>query len=190
MRDEGNEPIIAWLMQDENETFKNFRSTAVSMHSIGVKTIDGRETTMAEWQGKTLLIVNVASRCGLTPQYAGLQLLQTRFRDRDLIVMGFPCNQFGGQEPGTEAEIAQFCSTRFQVDFPMFARIEVNGPGAHPLYQWLKSAGPSAKGTTDIGWNFAKFLVDRQGQVVRRYEPTATPESIAADLETLLGATA
>jgi glutathione peroxidase len=162
----------------------------MDLHSIAVRTIDGRDTTMADWQGKTLLIVNVASRCGLTPQYAGLQSLQTRFKDRGLVVMGFPCNQFAGQEPGSDAEIAQFCSARFQVDFPMFARIEVNGPGTHPLYQWLKSAAPSAKGGADIGWNFAKFLVDRQGQVARRYEPTTTPEAIAAELETLLGTAA
>ncbi len=159
----------------------------MDLHSIEVRTIDGRSTTMSEWRGKTLLIVNVASRCGLTPQYAGLQSLQVRFRDRGLVVMGFPCNQFGGQEPGTEAEIAQFCSTRYQVDFPMFARIEVNGPGTHPLYQWLKSRPAAAQGAAQIGWNFAKFLVGAQGDLVRRYEPTSTPEAIAADLEVLLG---
>ena len=159
----------------------------MDLHSIEVRTIDGRSTMLSEWRGKTLLIVNVASRCGLTPQYAGLQYLQTRFRDRGLVVMGFPCNQFGAQEPGTEAEIAQFCSTRYQVDFPMFARIEVNGPGAHPLYQWIKSRPSAAQGGADIGWNFAKFLVDTKGELVRRYEPPTTPESIAADLEALLG---
>jgi glutathione peroxidase len=164
-------------------------ATTMNLHDIEVRTIDGRATRMGEWQGKTLLIVNVASRCGLTPQYAGLQSLHQRFAHQGLVVMGFPCNQFGGQEPGTEAEIAQFCSTRYAVDFPMFARIEVNGPNAHPLYQWLKSPQRAAGGSEDIGWNFAKFLVDGRGQVIRRYEPTATPETIGRDLEGLLGPT-
>lgn len=159
----------------------------MNFHEIEVRTIDGQQTTLEPWRGKTLLIVNVASRCGLTPQYAGLQALHQRFGERGLVVMGFPCNQFGGQEPGTEAQIAEFCSTRYAVDFPMFARIEVNGPGTHPLYRLLKSKLPAADGNQDISWNFAKFIVDGNGEVVRRYDPATTPDAIGGELETMLG---
>lgn len=159
----------------------------MTLPDIALQTIDGPSTTLRAWQGKTLLIVNVASRCGLTPQYAGLQALHRTYASRGLIVMGFPCNQFGAQEPGTEAEIAQFCTSRYQVDFPMFARIEVNGPTAHPLYQWLKAARPAADGSREISWNFAKFLVDASGVVCGRYDPSVPPESLAADLEGVLG---
>jgi len=155
----------------------------MSLHSFSVRTIDGRDTTLAEFSGRALLIVNVASQCGLTPQYAGLQALHARFAERGFAVLGFPCNQFGAQEPGSEAQIQQFCETRFQVSFPLFAKIEVNGPGAHPLYQWLKTQS----GGADIGWNFAKFLVDRAGNLVSRHAPTDTPESIAPAVERLLG---
>lgn len=155
----------------------------MSLHSISVRTIDGRDTTLAEFSGRALLIVNVASQCGLTPQYSGLQLLHARLADRGFAVLGFPCNQFGAQEPGSEAEIQRFCDSRFQVTFPMFAKVQVNGAGAHPLFQWLKSQG----GGADIGWNFAKFLVDRNGALVSRHAPTDTPESIAPAIERLLG---
>jgi glutathione peroxidase len=148
-----------------------------------VRTIDGRDATLAEFSGRTLLIVNVASQCGLTPQYSGLQSLHARLADRGFAVLGFPCNQFGAQEPGSEAQIQTFCSSRFQVTFPMFAKVEVNGPGAHPLYQWLKSQS----GGADIGWNFAKFLIDRNGALVSRHAPTDTPESLAPAIERLLG---
>ena len=155
----------------------------MSLHSIAVRTLDGRDTTLADFRGRVLLIVNVASQCGLTPQYSGLQSLHARLRDRGLSVLGFPCNQFGAQEPGTEEQIARFCESRFQVDFPMFAKIDVNGPGTHPVYQWLKAQS----GGADIGWNFAKFLVDREGALVKRFAPTDTPESIAPAIEALLG---
>lgn len=155
----------------------------MSLHSISVRTIDGRDTTLAEFSGRALLIVNVASQCGLTPQYSGLQSLHARLADRGFAVLGFPCNQFGAQEPGSEAEIQRFCDSRFQVAFPMFAKVEVNGAGAHPLFQWLKSQS----GGADIGWNFAKFLVDRKGALVSRHAPTDTPESIAPAIERLLG---
>jgi glutathione peroxidase len=148
-----------------------------------VRTIDGRDATLAEFSGRTLLIVNVASQCGLTPQYSGLQSLHARLADRGFAVLGFPCNQFGAQEPGSEAQIQNFCSSRFQVTFPMFAKVEVNGPGAHPLYQWLKAQS----GGADIGWNFAKFLIDRNGALVSRHAPTDTPESLAPAIERLLG---
>jgi glutathione peroxidase len=154
----------------------------MSLHSISVRTIDGRDTTLAEFSGRALLIVNVASQCGLTPQYSGLQSLHARLADRGFAVLGFPCNQFGAQEPGSEAEIQRFCDSRFQVTFPMFAKVEVNGAGAHPLFQWLKSQS----GGADIGWNFAKFLVDRDGALVSRHAPTDTPESIAPAIERLL----
>jgi glutathione peroxidase len=155
----------------------------MSLHSFSVRTIDGRDATLAEFSGRTLLIVNVASQCGLTPQYSGLQSLHARLADRGFAVLGFPCNQFGAQEPGSEAQIQNFCSSRFQVTFPMFAKVEVNGPGAHPLYQWLKSQS----GGADIGWNFAKFLIDRNGALVSRHAPTDTPESLAPAIERLLG---
>ncbi len=155
----------------------------MSLHSISVRTIDGRETTLAEFSGRALLIVNVASQCGLTPQYSGLQSLHARLADRGFAVLGFPCNQFGAQEPGSEAEIQRFCDSRFQVTFPLFAKVHVNGAGAHPLFQWLKSHS----GGADIGWNFAKFLVDRNGALVSRHAPTDTPESIAPAIERLLG---
>ena len=155
----------------------------MSLYSISVRAIDGRETTLADYRGRTLLIVNVASQCGLTPQYAGLQSLHSRLRDRGFAVLGFPCNQFGAQEPGTEAQIAQFCETRFQVDFPMFAKVNVNGPDAHPLFSWLRAQS----GGADIGWNFAKFLIDRNGELVKRFAPTDTPESLAPSIEALLG---
>ena len=154
----------------------------MSLHNISVRTIDGRDTTLAEFSGRALLIVNVASQCGLTPQYSGLQSLHARLADRGFAVLGFPCNQFGAQEPGSEAEIQRFCDSRFQVTFPMFAKVEVNGAGAHPLFQWLKSQS----GGADIGWNFAKFLVDRNGALVSRHAPTDTPESIAPAIERLL----
>jgi glutathione peroxidase len=155
----------------------------MSLHSFSVRTIDGRDATLAEFSGRTLLIVNVASQCGLTPQYSGLQSLHARLADRGFAVLGFPCNQFGAQEPGSEAQIQNFCSSRFQVTFPMFAKVEVNGPGAHPLYQWLKAQS----GGADIGWNFAKFLIDRNGALVSRHAPTDTPESLAPAIERLLG---
>jgi glutathione peroxidase len=154
----------------------------MSFHAIAVRTIDGRDTTLADFQGRAVLIVNVASQCGLTPQYAGLQALHTRLSSRGLAVLGFPCNQFGAQEPGSEAQIKQFCESRFQVDFPMFAKIEVNGPNTHPLYQWLKAQS----GGADIGWNFAKFLIDGNGAFVKRFAPTDSPESIAPAIEPLL----
>src|SRR5581483_10393078 len=149
--------------------------------------IDGREQSLADFRGKVLLIVNVASQCGFTPQYAGLESLYRKYHARGFEVLGFPCNQFGSQEPGSETEIAQFCETRFGVSFPLFAKIEVNGPNTHPLYAWLKSSEPGILGTEAIKWNFTKFLVGRDGKVLKRYAPTSTPESIAADVEAAVG---
>ena len=154
--------------------------------SFEVSLPGGGTAPLAEHQGKVLLIVNVASKCGFTPQYAGLEALHRRFRDRGFEVLGFPCNQFGAQEPGDAAEIANFCSTRYDVTFPVFAKIEVNGPRADPLYAFLKKSAPGLMGSTSIKWNFTKFLVGRDGRVVKRYAPTTKPEDLAADIEALL----
>lgn len=158
----------------------------MSLFDIDVQTISGATQSLANYQGKVLLIVNVASKCGFTPQYAGLETLHQQYSDRGLVVMGFPCNQFGAQEPGTEAEISTFCETKFNVSFPMFAKVKVNGDDAHPLYQHLKSEKAGVLGTEAIKWNFTKFLVNRDGEVVKRYGSTDTPEKIARDVESLL----
>ena len=157
-----------------------------SLHDIPVTTIDGEETTLAAYRGRVLLVVNVASGCGLTPQYAGLEALWRAHRDEGLVVLGFPCDQFGGQEPGSEAEIAEFCSLTYDVTFPLFAKVAVNGPDAHPLFRHLKAAQPGLLGSKAIKWNFTKFLVGRDGTVLARYAPTDTPERIAADLGPVL----
>lgn len=141
---------------------------------------------MADYAGKILLIVNTASHCGFTPQYADLEALYQRYREQGLVVLGFPCNQFGSQEPGDAEEIASFCQKNYGVSFPMFAKIDVNGNDAHPLYQYLKKAAPGLLGSEGIKWNFTKFLVDRQGAVIGRYAPATAPESIAGDIEKLL----
>jgi len=151
-------------------------------------TITGQRQRLADYAGKTLLIVNVASKCGFTPQYAGLEALYRQYKDRGFVVLGFPCDQFGHQEPGAEAEIQSFCSLNYGVSFPMFAKIEVNGPGAHPLYQQLKQAAPGLLGTEGIKWNFTKFLVDPRGRVVARYASNDEPRSLAKDIEARLPA--
>jgi glutathione peroxidase len=148
--------------------------------------IDGSPRPLELYRGKVLLIVNVASRCGFTPQYGGLEALYRRLAPRGLEVLGFPCDQFGHQEPGDEAEIQRFCSTSYDVTFPMFAKLEVNGSATAPLYKWLKQSARGVLGTEAIKWNFTKFLVDRSGAVVRRYAPSTPPEKIEADIEALL----
>jgi glutathione peroxidase len=153
---------------------------------IEVRTIDGAARKMADYSGKVLLIVNVASKCGFTPQYAGLEALEKRFSAQGFEVLGFPCDQFGHQEPGDEAEIKTFCTLNYGVSFPMFAKIEVNGADAHPLYRHLKKAAPGLLGTEAIKWNFTKFLIGRDGKVLKRYAPNDKPEDIAADIEKAL----
>ncbi len=148
--------------------------------------IDGHDKTLSDFSGKVLLVVNVASKCGFTPQYAGLQTLWETYRDRGLVILGFPCDQFGHQEPGDEAEIRNFCSLNYDVDFPMFAKIDVNGARAHPLWAWLKEQKGGFLGIDAIKWNFSKFLIGRDGKVVKRYAPTDTPESLARDIEAAL----
>ena len=158
-----------------------------SIYDFSASDIDGRERSLGEFEGKALLVVNVASKCGFTPQYAGLEQLQRDFAGQGFEVLGFPCDQFGHQEPGDEAQIREFCSLTYDVSFPMFAKVQVNGDHAHPLYRWLKHEGKGILGSEGIKWNFTKFLVDRQGQVVRRYASTDTPEKIARDLPGVLG---
>ncbi len=155
------------------------------VHEFNVRRADGEPASLGTYVGHVLLIVNVASRCGFTPQYAGLQALHARYHDRGFSVLGFPCNQFGAQEPGTDAEIRAFCDMTYKVTFPIFAKIDVNGPKADPLYTWLKSKKGGLLGSA-IKWNFTKFLIDRHGHVVERYAPTTTPEAIAPDVEKLL----
>ena len=151
-----------------------------------VATNRGDQLDLAEKLGKVLLVVNTASKCGFTPQYEGLEKLYEQYRDRGFEVLGFPCNQFGAQEPGSADEIAEFCKVNFGVTFPLMAKIEVNGDGASPLFDWMKRQAPGLMGSKAIKWNFTKFLIDREGQVVRRYAPTDRPERIAKDIEALL----
>ncbi|GHD55787.1 glutathione peroxidase [Jeongeupia chitinilytica] len=157
-----------------------------SIYDFTPDSLAGQPQALADYRGQVALIVNVASKCGFTPQYAGLQALYARFKDRGFVVLGFPCNQFGSQEPGDATEIASFCSTSYGVDFPMFAKIDVNGDGAHPLYQFLKKAEPGILGTEAIKWNFTKFLIDREGRVVERFAPTTSPEDLVERIEKLL----
>lgn len=157
-----------------------------NLFDIDVTTLEGQTGTLAPYKGKVLLIVNVASRCGLTPHYAGLEALYRAYKDKGLVVLGFPCNQFGSQEPGTPEEIRSFCSTNYDVTFPLYAKIDVNGDGTHPLYAFLKGEQAGVLGTEAIKWNFTKFLVDRNGTVVERFAPTDTPESLEAKIVKLL----
>jgi glutathione peroxidase len=153
-------------------------SVAKTAYDFTATDIDGRERNLREFAGQALLIVNVASKCGFTPQYQGLEALWRKRRDEGFAVLGFPCDQFGHQEPGDEAEIKRFCSLNYDVTFPLFAKIEVNGSGAHPLYRWLKGEKAGVFGTEAIKWNFTKFLVDRSGQVVKRFAPSESPQKI------------
>ncbi len=157
-----------------------------TLYEFDTKAIDGSNTKLGVYQGKVLLIVNVASKCGFTPQYTGLEALYRKYKDRGLVVLGFPCDQFGHQEPGDEAEIKQFCSMNYEVSFPLFAKIEVNGDNAHPLYKYLKKEEKGFLGSEGIKWNFTKFLVDKTGNVIKRYGSIDKPESIAKDIEALL----
>ena len=158
----------------------------MNTYDFTARTIDGVEVPLANYRGHPLLIVNVASKCGYTPQYAGLEALYQRFHARGLEVLGFPCDQFGHQEPGSEAQIKSFCSLTYGVTFPMFAKIKVNGEDAHPLFEYLKAALPGVLGTEAIKWNFTKFLVGKEGEPLKRYAPADKPESLAPDIEAAL----
>ncbi|KAI3594822.1 Glutathione peroxidase, Thioredoxin peroxidase [Cupriavidus sp. U2] len=157
-----------------------------NVYQFEASSLAGQPVPLADFRGKVLLIVNTASECGFTPQYAGLQALQDSYQTRGFDVLGFPCNQFGKQEPGDAEQIGAFCESRFHVTFPMFAKIDVNGADAHPLYKWLTSEKPGLLGTQAIKWNFTKFLLRRDGTIFKRYAPTTKPDEIRADIETLL----
>ena len=156
------------------------------IYDFTVKDIHGKDVKLDTYKGKALLIVNTASACGFTPQYKGLEALYQKLHGKGLVVLGFPCNQFGKQEPGSEAEIESFCEVNYGVTFPLFAKIDVNGDGAAPLYKYLKTAKPGLLGSEGIKWNFTKFLVDGKGNVVERYAPNAEPASLAGDIEKVL----
>ena len=158
----------------------------MSLYDFEARTIDGQNLSMNHCRGRVVLIVNTASACGFTPQFTGLEKLHQQYGPQGLTVIGFPCNQFASQDPGDEAQIADFCQRNFGVSFQMMAKIEVNGPGTHPLYQWLKHQAPGLLGTEGIKWNFTKFLVGRDGRVIQRYAPQDTPEKIAKDIEAAL----
>lgn len=158
----------------------------MSVYEYSAKTLDGEDKSLSDFAGQVLVIVNVASKCGFTPQYEGLEALYRTYKDRGFSVLGFPCNQFGAQEPGDAAEIASFCSLTYDVDFPMFAKVEVNGPGAHPLYDYLKREKKGLLSSEGIKWNFTKFLIGRDGEVVDRFAPTVKPQDMASAIEKLL----
>ncbi|QYF87882.1 glutathione peroxidase [Brevundimonas sp. PAMC22021] len=157
-----------------------------SVYDFSARALDGAEVSLDRWRGQALLIVNTASKCGFTPQYEGLEALHRAFADQPFEVLGFPCNQFGAQEPGRASEIAAFCSLTYDVGFPLFDKVEVNGPNRHPLYAWLTEQKRGFLGSRAIKWNFTKFLIDREGQVVARYAPQTEPKAIQADIEKLL----
>ena len=159
-----------------------------SVYDFEALSIDGKPAHLSTQRGKVLLIVNTASECGFTPQFDGLQKLWQAYRDKGLVVVGFPSNEFGGQDPGTDGEIASFCQVNYGVDFPMMSKIEVNGAKAHPLWKWLTSEAPGILGSQAIKWNFTKFLVGRDGKVIKRYAPTDSPESMKKDIEAALAA--
>jgi glutathione peroxidase len=158
----------------------------VTAYDFTAQTLAGEPAPLADYRGRVLLIVNTASKCGFTPQYAGLEALWEKYKDRGLTVLGFPCNQFGAQEPGDAAQIASFCSLTYDVSFPMMAKIDVNGPAAHPLYAWLKGAKKGLLGSESVKWNFTKFLIDRQGQVIGRFGPTTEPKALEGAIEAAL----
>ena len=158
----------------------------VDIYNIDVKDSANSDISMSEFTGKTLLIVNVASKCGLTPQYEGLQKIYDDYKDRNFVVLGFPCNQFGGQEPGTDQEIGEFCDINYSVTFPIFSKIKVNGPEAHPLFRLLKSDKPGIFRTQSIKWNFTKFLINKNGKIVERFSPRVEPKYIRREIEKIL----
>ena len=159
-----------------------------TVYDFEALSIDGKPVALKKFKGKAMLIVNTASACGFTPQFAGLEKLHEAYGNQGLVVLGFPCNQFGAQDAGSDNEIAEFCQLNYGVTFPMMAKVEVNGAGAHPLYQWLAAEAPGLLGSKSIKWNFTKFLVGKDGRVLKRYAPTDTPESLAKDIQAALAA--
>tara|TARA_R110002072_G_scaffold66828_8_gene164296 strand:+ start:1202 stop:1687 length:486 start_codon:yes stop_codon:yes gene_type:complete len=158
-----------------------------SVYTYSCQTPSGENKSLKDYEGKVLLVVNTASKCGFTPQFAGLEEMYEKYKDKGLVILGFPCNQFGKQDPGSNDQIMEFCQLNYGVSFPMFGKIEVNGANADPLFKHLKKAAPGALGTEGIKWNFTKFLIDRSGTVIKRYAPKDTPKAIAKDIEKLLG---
>lgn len=158
----------------------------MGVYDFTAETLDGSSAPLADWRGQVMLIVNTASKCGFTPQYAGLEALYTKYRERGFVVLGFPCNQFGAQEPGDATEIATFCAMTYHVDFPMMRKIDVNGPRAHPLYAYLTAEKRGFLGSRNIKWNFTKFLVNREGEVVKRFAPIVEPKALERAVEALL----
>ena len=167
-------------------SFFELHTAMTTVYDFEALSISGKPVALKKYEGKPMLIVNTASACGFTPQFAGLEELHSTYGKKGLVVLGFPCNQFGAQDKGANEEIAEFCQINYGVTFPMMAKINVNGSDAHPLYQWLASEAPGLLGSKAIKWNFTKFLVDRDGQVTKRYAPTDTPKSMAEDIEALL----
>ena len=159
-----------------------------SIYDFAARQINGQDIALSQFKGKVMLIVNTASQCGFTPQFGGLEELYQAYTGKGLVVLGFPCNQFGAQDPGADGEIAEFCQLNYGVSFPMMGKIDVNGPAAHPLYKWLSSEAPGLLGSKAIKWNFTKFLVGKDGQVIRRYAPTDKPADLAKDVEAALAA--
>lgn len=157
-----------------------------TLHSFSVKASDGSQISLDKYQGQVVLVVNVASKCGFTPQYKGLEELYEKFKDKGFTVLGFPCNQFGAQEPGSEQEIQQFCELNYGVKFPLMAKIDVNGDSTDPVYKWLKESAPGLLGTEMIKWNFTKFLVGRDGNIIKRYAPKDEPQDISDDIQKAL----
>jgi glutathione peroxidase len=158
----------------------------MTIYDFHANAIGGNDVSLDAYRGKVMLIVNVASKCGFTPQYTGLETLFEKYKDQGFVVLGFPCNQFGSQEPGAESEILSFCNLEYGVTFPLFSKIDVNGPKAHPLYSYLKTAKPGILGTEAIKWNFTKFLIDREGEPIHRYAPSDKPEAIDSDIQAAL----
>ncbi len=169
--------VFSTMSHADDAGAKKEASTHECALNFDVKTIDGEAINLEDYEGKVVLIVNVASKCGLTPQYNGLQSLYEKYKDKGFVVLGFPCNQFGGQEPGSEADIKEFCSSKFNVTFPMFSKLDVNGEGASDLYKYLTSKDAEPTGSGKISWNFEKFLIDREGQLVNRFSPRTTPDA-------------
>ena len=159
-----------------------------TIYDFSAKAINGKDTALSDYKGKIILIVNTASKCGFTPQFGGLEQLHKTYAGKGLAVMGFPCNQFGSQDPGADGEIAEFCQVNYGVSFPMMSKIDVNGPAAHPLYKWLSAEAPGLLGSKAIKWNFTKFLVGKDGNVIKRYAPTDKPADLAKDVEAALAA--
>jgi glutathione peroxidase len=178
--------IVVVSFSCTSETKESEKTMSENIYGFKVIDIDGKEVSLSDYEGKVLLIVNVASKCGYTKQYTGLQAIYEKYKDQGFVVLGFPCNQFGGQEPGTEKEIKEFCEANFDVTFPMFSKIDVNGDNTHPLYKYLKSNAKGTMGTADIKWNFAKFLVDKNGVVQDRIGTQTTPESLTEQIEKML----